>query len=129
MKLDGLQALQRLRLSLCGCNPAAKELAEAKHIAALPKKVQRQLPSSLPANPEKLKHINTYGRLPGFYIDQPFQCRDCGKEEIWKAADQKWYYEETKAHMDATAVRCHECRQARKAKQGQGAGDTHRATQ
>lgn len=40
----------------------------------------------------------------------------CGKEEIWKAADQKWYYEEAKGHIDARAVRCHDCRVTRKVK-------------
>lgn len=103
-----------------GRNPTAKELAEARRIAALPREVQRQHPSALPADPSKLDHINTYGWLPEFYIDKPFRCRDCGKEEIWKAADQKWYYEEAKGHMDATAVRCHNCRKARKAKTGGG---------
>jgi hypothetical protein len=61
--------------------------------------------------------------LPEFYIDKPFRCRDCGKEEIWKAADQKWFYEEAKAHMDATAVRCHDCRKGKKG-QGTGTGET-----
>src|SRR5258708_39945163 len=98
-----------------GADPSAKELTSAKRVAALLKEIQRQHPSALPADPSKLGHINTYGSLPEFYIDRPFQCRDCGKEEIWKAADQKWFYEETKAHTDATAVRCHDCRKARKA--------------
>lgn len=97
-----------------GAEPTAAELAEAKRIAALSEAQQRQHPTALPADAAKLDHINTYGRLPEFYIDKPFQCRDCGKEEIWKAADQKWYYEEAKGHMDATAVRCHDCRKARK---------------
>ncbi len=105
-----------------GADPTAKELAEAKRIAALPKEIQRQHPSALPADQSKLDHINTYGWLPEFYIDKPFRCRDCGKEEIWKAADQKWYYEETKAHMDATAVRCHDCRKARNVKKTQVGG-------
>jgi len=105
-----------------GRNPTAKELAAARRIAALPAAVQRQHSSALPADQSKLDHINTYGALPEFYIDKPFRCRDCGREEIWKAADQKWYYEETKAHMDAAAVRCHACRQARKAKPGTGSG-------
>ena len=99
-----------------GCNPTAKELAEAKRIAALPEDVQRRHPSAVPADQSKLDHINTYGLLPEFYIDRPFSCRECGKEEIWRAADQKWYYEEAKGHMDARAVRCHDCRKARKAK-------------
>jgi len=97
-----------------GRNPKPKELAEAKRIAALPKDVQRGHPSAVAADASKLDHINTYGALPEFYIDRPFQCCDCGKEEIWKAADQKWYYEEAKGHIDAIAVRCHDCRKARK---------------
>src|SRR6266478_5481807 len=97
-----------------GADPTAKELAEAKRITALPKEIQQQHPSAVRADPSKLDHINTHGPLPEFYIDRPFRCRDCGKEEIWKAVDQKWYYEETKAHTDAIAVRCHDCRKARK---------------
>ena len=99
-----------------GRNPTAKELAEARRIAALPEDIQRGHPSAVPADHSKLDHINTYGLLPEFYIDRPFQCRDCGKEEIWRAADQKCYYEEAKGHIDATAVRCHDCRKARKEK-------------
>jgi hypothetical protein len=34
--------------------------------------------------------------------------------EIWKAADQKWYYEEAKGHVDAKAVECYDCRVKRK---------------
>jgi Probable zinc-ribbon domain len=101
-----------------GRNPTAKELAEAKRIAALDKGEQRRHPAANQADASKLGHINTYGSLPEFYIDKPFRCRDCGKEEIWKAADQKWFYEEAKAHMDATAVRCHDCRKARKGGSG-----------
>jgi hypothetical protein len=97
-----------------GRNPTAGELAEAKRIAVLPKEAQREHSSALPADHSKLTHINTYGWLPEFYIDKPFECRDCGKEEIWKAVDQKWFYEEAKRHTDATAVRCHSCRVARK---------------
>jgi hypothetical protein len=103
-----------------GRDPSAKELGEAKRIAAMHEQDQRRHPAALRADPAKLEHINTYGQLPEYYIDRPFRCRDCGKEEIWKAADQKWYYEEAKAHMDATAVRCHACRQARKRKQPKG---------
>ena len=97
-----------------GRDPLASELREAKRIAALPADVQRSHPAALPADHSQLSHINTYGALPDFYIDKPFKCRECGKEEIWKAADQKWYYEEAKGHIDAHAVRCHACRKARK---------------
>ena len=99
-----------------GRNPTPKELAEAKRIAGMPKEIQRGHPSAVMADQSKLAHINTYGALPEFYIDKPFECCDCRKEEIWKAADQKWYFEEAKGHIDARAVRCHDCRKARKGK-------------
>jgi hypothetical protein len=99
-----------------GRNATARELKEAKRIANLPEEIQRAHPSAVLSDTSKLTHINTYGKLPEFYIDMPFTCRECGKEEIWKAADQKWYYEEAKGHIDARAVRCHDCRMAYKGK-------------
>ena len=95
-----------------GRDPSRKALNEAKRIASLHPEAQRNHPSAVAADPEQLTHINTYGAVPDFYIDRPFVCRDCGKEEIWRARDQKWYYEEAKGHIDAVAVRCHACRTA-----------------
>jgi hypothetical protein len=71
---------------------------------------QRNHRSAVSADYTKLGHVNTYGELPKFYIDRPFTCRKCGKIEIWKARDQKWYYEVAKGHTDAIAVECHDCR-------------------
>ena len=61
------------------------------------------------ANHAALSHINTYGPLPYFYADKPFTCRDCGVEEVWRATQQKWYYEVVKGHIDAIAIRCRAC--------------------
>ncbi|MEZ5525856.1 MAG: zinc-ribbon domain containing protein [Pseudomonadales bacterium] len=97
-----------------GKNPASKALREAERIAQLPPALQKAHPTAVRSNPEKLRHINTYGSLPEYYIDQPFTCRRCGKREIWMARDQKWFYEETKGHIDAIAVECHDCRKQRK---------------
>ena len=97
-----------------GRNPSAKELLEAGRVARLHLEQQRNHPSAIPADPDKLAHINTYGALPEFYIDRPFVCRICGKSEIWRARDQKWYVEEAKGHIDATAVECHDCRKTKK---------------
>jgi len=93
-----------------GRDPTPAELAEAERIAGLHPAQQRGHPSAVPADPAALAHINTYGALPEFYIDRPFTCRHCGKREIWRAADQKWYYEVAKGHIDARAVACHACR-------------------
>ena len=97
-----------------GRNPSQRELREADRVQQLHPEQQRNHPSAVPADPAKLDHINTYGALPDYYIDQPFVCRLCGKREIWQAAAQKWYYEEAKGHIDARAVECHDCRTAQK---------------
>jgi len=97
-----------------GRNPSASEWREAERIAALHPQQQQTHPSALLSDISKLRHINTYGELPEFYIDRPFLCRNCGKRQIWKARDQKWYYEEAKGHIDARAVECHECRLSKK---------------
>ncbi len=93
-----------------GRNPGSKELREAQRIAGLPPEQRKTHPSAIPSDKSKLGHINTYGALLEYYIDLPFTCRKCGKTEIWKARDQKWYYEEAKGHIDAKAVECHDCR-------------------
>ena len=65
---------------------------------------------------------NSYGApkfvYRGHYVDEPFRCKDCGKEEVWTATQQKWWYEVAKGFAYSTAVRCRGCRrkeQARKA--------------
>lgn len=46
----------------------------------------------------------------GYYLDQPFTCVDCGKEEVWTATQQKWWYEVAKGDVFTTARRCRSCR-------------------
>jgi len=64
----------------------------------------------LPVDESKLNMGNTYDSPPEYYYDMEFTCRDCGSAEIWKAAQQKWWYEEAGGYFFATAVRCRECR-------------------
>ena len=97
-----------------GRDPSAKDLREADRVSRLHPCQQRDHPTAVAADHSKLDHINTYGMLPDYYLDQPFICRRCGKREIWRARDQKWYYEEAKGHVDAIAVECHDCRMAKK---------------
>jgi hypothetical protein len=97
-----------------GRDPNEKELREAERVWGLSPAQQRNHPSAVAADRSKLSHINTYGSLPDFYLDRPFTCRKCGKREIWKANDQKWYYEGAKGYIDAVAVECHACRKAKK---------------
>lgn len=46
----------------------------------------------------------------GYYVDEPFTCVDCGKFEVWKASQQKWWYEVAKGDMFTKASRCRACR-------------------
>jgi Probable zinc-ribbon domain len=44
-----------------------------------------------------------------YYKDHEFECADCGKEEVWTAEDQQWYFEVIKAHPASTATSHHRC--------------------
>jgi ferredoxin-like protein FixX len=57
---------------------------------------------------------NSYSSKPLFYVDQPFDCVDCGTHEVWTASQQKWYYEVAKGSLYGRAVRCRACRQRRR---------------
>ena len=96
-------------------NVSLKEYREAERIQGLGVEQQRAHPSAVRADPDLLAHVNTYGPLPEFYLDRPFKCRFCGIAQVWRARDQKWYYEQAKGHIDSVAVACRPCRKARRA--------------
>jgi hypothetical protein len=71
--------------------------------------------------PALLRPTTSYG-IPdfvqrGYYQDRPFRCKDCGVEEIWTAAQQRWWYEVARGEVWTTAVRCRACRQRERARQ------------
>ena len=101
-----------------GRDATEEEVREAERILNLSPVQQRHHPSAVPADRSKLSHVNTYGDLPEYYLDRPFKCRTCGKTEIWKGKDQKWYFEEAKGHIDAKVVECRDCRMAKKKARG-----------
>ena len=65
-------------------------------------------------NESALARYNSYGAPQfihrGYYVDTAFRCKDCGKEEIWTATRQKWWYEIAKGYVYSTATRCRSCR-------------------
>ncbi len=70
--------------------------------------------NTAPCNSALLAPYNSYG-LPifvsrGFYEDAPFACIDCGKQELWTATQQKWWYEIAKGNVESIARRCRACR-------------------
>ncbi|MEM8781819.1 MAG: zinc-ribbon domain containing protein [Planctomycetota bacterium] len=70
--------------------------------------------SAIDADRSQLVHNNTYDSLPEYYVDLDFRCVDCGVQEVWTAAQQKWWYETVKANINSKAVRCSRCRKQRR---------------
>ena len=99
------------------------EINARRHKRAEKKKVVRQhdpreaVPpeeATAPCNPMLLAPNNSYG-LPafvgrGYYKDEPFKCANCGSMEIWRAAQQKWWYEVAKGNVESRAKLCRKCR-------------------
>ena len=79
------------------------------------KKKKNSLPIGMPegavlADPAKQVPNGSYDPPPLWYVDKNYVCVDCGDEETWTAVQQKWYYEEAKGTLYATAKRCYSCR-------------------
>jgi hypothetical protein len=71
---------------------------------------------SAPCNPDNLAPFNSYG-MPdfvqrGYYVDVIFRCASCQKQEVWRATQQKWWYEVAKGNVASLAKLCHLCRRA-----------------
>ena len=70
--------------------------------------------SSVPVDYAKLAFNNSYDisvfALRGYYVDQPFVCRDCGVAGVWTAQQQRWWYETLRGSQHAIASRCRPCR-------------------
>lgn len=77
----------------------------------------------VPVNENLLAPNNSYGAPDfvrrGYYIDLPFRCEDCGKEEMWTGAQQKWWYEVAKGFVYSSAVRCRGCRRKKRERRDQ----------
>jgi Probable zinc-ribbon domain len=75
---------------------------------------------TMPVNEQLLAPYNSYGAPAfvsrGYYEDVPFRCRGCGRDEIWTAAQQKWWYEVAKGYVYSTAKLCRPCRKKERAR-------------
>ena len=71
---------------------------------------------------ERLAPYNSYGSptfvARGYYEDLPFTCADCGEPQVWRASQQKWWYEVAKGHVESRAIRCRPCRARERAERG-----------
>ena len=89
-----------------------KVLDEEKREARI--KREKELQGKTAVNTGLLAPSNSYSTPDyverGYYIDELFNCKDCGKEEIWTATQQKWWYEVARGDIWTTAIRCRSCR-------------------
>ena len=81
---------------------------------------QQDEAEGVPVNVSALAPNNSYGApqfvTRGYYLDVAFRCQDCGKQEVWTAAQQKWWYEVAKGYLYSTATRCRSCRRKEQAR-------------
>ena len=85
------------------------------------KRTPTPLPTgTAPVNEALLAPSNSYGApqfvYRGYYLDLPFVCHGCGKEEVWTATQQKWWYEAAKGFVYSTAKLCRTCRREARAR-------------
>lgn len=91
------------------------------------RQIQRKLhratptpPGLVPVNVESLAPYNSYGTpsfvARGYYEDMPFTCASCGAAQVWRAAQQKWWYEVAKGNVESTAKLCRACRRREQAR-------------
>ena len=101
----------------------AHRKARALADAASPSKDPRGLGVSVeagtaPCNPLLLAPSNSYGAPDfvsrGYYVDQAFTCISCQSKEVWRATQQKWWYEVAKGAVYSTAKYCITCRRKRR---------------
>ena len=102
------------RTLLTEARSARRKQEEADHLAMLKRKGRiaygRIIPEgAIPADLAQQSKNNSYSP-PIYYVDQPFDCVDCRKSEVWTASQQKWYYEVAKGSIYGRAIRCRACR-------------------
>ncbi|AFZ11628.1 hypothetical protein Cri9333_0695 [Crinalium epipsammum PCC 9333] len=96
------------RIELKAKKQSRKEKLSAKQLTLresqkLPPSKLAVLQDGVIVDTTTLAPLNSYS-VPDFvqrqyYIDRPFTCADCNSQEIWTAAQQKWWYEEAKGSL------------------------------
>ena len=108
------------RLTELKAKRAARKAKSAKRAREDAARFRAMLPppeGSAPVNADLFPPLGTYGfyDVPAFvkrgtYLPKSFVCKECGKDEVWTATQQKWWYEVAKGGPMTTASRCRPCR-------------------
>jgi putative zinc ribbon protein len=102
---------------------AAIATSEAKDRAKQAQKERAaRLRGQVLVNEANLRPTNSHGTPDfvrrEFYVDLPFECRDCGIAQVWTATQQKWWYESAKGDVWTVATRCRHCRRRDRERRG-----------
>ncbi len=96
-----------------------KKRAERKRRAATEPMRSTRPVDSVVVNTAALAAYNSYGAPPfvarGYYVDEPFTCKECDVEQVWTARQQQWWYEVAHGPVYSRAIRCRACRRTMKA--------------
>jgi hypothetical protein len=68
----------------------------------------------IPVDRARIFSHSAMPRPLAYYRDTPFNCRDCGVEEVWTAMQQQRWYEQQGGEIEAIAIHCRVCRRRRK---------------
>ena len=106
-------------------NPIKKK-REEKRLAKLQKQGRLvhgvEIPEdALAADPDRQDHGGGYA-AKYYYKDIHFVCRGCGKKDVWRAEQQKRYFEEQKGNIYNEPKWCYRCH-ARRMKNKHGVGE------
>lgn len=103
-------------------NKQKREDLVARRMARTKKKGEKTLICGLKkgtivrSDPSKVFSRSVLPKIPEFYSDIEFECRDCGVVECWTAKMQKRYYEEQHGEIEGLPIRCNACRKNERAR-------------
>ena len=86
---------------------ASRKRAESEKAGLLP---GLRKGSIIAVDRSKIISRSAVPKIPDYYRDAWFTCKDCGKKELWTAKQQQRWHEEQGGEIEAIAIRCHTCR-------------------
>lgn len=99
---------------------ASAAAATRRRLLKAAQREAKRLAGRVVVNTANLRPTGSYGTpefvARGYYVDFPFRCKDCQKQEVWSPAQQRWWYEIAKGDVWTVAVRCRPCRRRERAR-------------
>jgi Probable zinc-ribbon domain len=112
---SGKQRRQELKIQRQARQEKQEQQKQAKKLAVQEAALQAMTAQGTePVDRTALAPHNSYDEPDfvkrGYYLDHPFTCAGCCRQEVWTAKQQKWWYEVAKGSVFSTAKFCRTCR-------------------